>query len=178
MKIRGKLDGLDAAIQAVADFDAKAARKAARAGVDDATKIVLAAVKGKVPTDTKALKKSLGRKVKTYKRGAVVYGVVGPRRDAAGKPAKFRTERVRKGRKQAAVVNPANYAHLVEFGTRPHPIGIRASKAKGKRTGANHPGAAPKPFMRPGYAESKGPAAAAVKKRLADAAKAYRPGKG
>ncbi len=49
----------------------------------------------------------------------------------------------------------AFYAHMVEFGTQPHDI--RPKKAKALKIGGgyallmHHPGARPKPFMRPAY---------------------------
>lgn len=73
--------------------------------------------------ETGALKDSIGIKSKPYRRGKVIFGVVGPRNgfkrpDPSGKG--FR--------------DPRKYAHLVEFGT---------------------PKAAPVPFMRPAFAETK-----------------------
>ena len=57
------------------------------------------------------------------------------------------------------------YAHMVEFGTRPHSI------SKGGRGEANHPGVPPRPFMRPAIdAEAQSAVVAAgeyIKKRLA-----------
>jgi HK97 gp10 family phage protein len=47
-----------------------------------------------------------------------------------------------------AVISAGNsavrYAHLVEFGTKPHEVG-------GKYEGAEHPGTSPEPFFYPGY---------------------------
>lgn len=44
---------------------------------------------------------------------------------------------------------PRAYAHLVEFGTRPHSLKKRGSKEEGE--GAQHPGSTPAPFIRPAY---------------------------
>lgn len=55
-----------------------------------------------------------------------------------------------------------SYAHLVEFGTRPHAVGkgsilevFARSKAKKKQVGAMHPGSPPQPFMRPAFDSKK-----------------------
>jgi HK97 gp10 family phage protein len=103
---------------------------------------VLRAAKRLVPVDDKFLKKSLGRKVKSYKRSGNVVVLIGPRKG-------FKDEK--SGR------NPANYAHLVEKGTAPHvirPESRRALKIRGpdgdKFVGAViHPGTPPRPFLRP-----------------------------
>ena len=63
------------------------------------------AAKALVPVETKTLRKSIGKKVKTYPGG--IWGGVGPRTDT-----KF-TFFDEAGRKHKA----SNYAHLVEFGT-------------------------------------------------------------
>ena len=67
-----------------------------------ATTPVLKSAKQKAPVETGLLKKSLGKKLKKYKRNAVAVCIVGPR-------SGFKDEGT--GR------NPANYAHLVELGT-------------------------------------------------------------
>ncbi len=74
------------------------------------------------------LAKSLGTKTKTYRWSGTVFSAMGPR---SGFKAVLTDP---SGRKYVA--NPVNYAHLVEFGTRPH---------------GRHPGARPKPFMRPSF---------------------------
>ena len=63
---------------------------------------VLKSAKAKVPKRKGLLKKSLGRKQKSYPRNDVVYSMVGPR----------------KGFKDEEGNNPVNYAHLVEKGTK------------------------------------------------------------
>jgi len=79
--------------------------------------------------DTGLLAKSIGVTPKTYRVSGVFVGIIGPR----------------KGFKQLIGENkrprdPRLYAHLVEFGTKPHMI---------KNT--RHPGAKAKPFMRPAF---------------------------
>jgi hypothetical protein len=123
-------------------------KKAARKGMNQATKRVLAEAKANVPEDTKALKKALGRKVKVYQQAVI--GVIGARRDVKGKPRKYARE-VRRGgrRRKLEMVVPANYLLLVERGTRPHAVGKGSSLSRGEKsqTGSTHPGTKARPFM-------------------------------
>jgi len=65
---------------------------------------IVKAAKREAPKVSKALSKSIGKKVRTYK--GAVWGAVGPRTDE-----RYTVEY--EGRPRV----PANYAHLVEFGT-------------------------------------------------------------
>lgn len=76
-----------------------------------------------------------------------------------------------KGKKKGEVassgdINPRNYGHLVEFGSKPHTIRAKKGKAvmtpEGPRAQVQHPGTAPHPFMRPAYDEKSGEAVAVV----------------
>ena len=63
-------------------------------------------------------------------------------------------------KKKQGLIKPRQYAHLVEFGTRPHSLKKGDQLARGRRphvqTGpANHPGATAKPFMRPAFDTKK-----------------------
>lgn len=73
-------------------------------------------------------------------------------------------------------IYPKNYAHLVEFGTKPHEIRAKRGKFLGLPVGARkvvmHPGARPKPFLRPALAAKRFVAIEAIKnKMLAEAIK-------
>jgi HK97 gp10 family phage protein len=110
---------------------------------DAAMTPMLAAAKRKCPVETGVLKKSLGRKHVSYRGRGVQMVFIGP---LVG----FKDPGT--GR------NPANYAHLVEYGTGPHVI---PATPGGHRianqivAGAiHHPGAQPKPFMRPAFDEN------------------------
>ena len=61
-------------------------------------------------------------------------------------------------------VVPRKYAHLVEFGSRPHTIKI--PKRGERQITINHPGGAPKPYMRPALSAKRGEAIAAVTDEL------------
>lgn len=61
------------------------------------------------------------------------------------------------------------YAHLVEFGTRPHEIKASTGAMRFGSTitrAVNHPGTQPRPFMRPTADEKLGEAVAAVKAKI------------
>jgi HK97 gp10 family phage protein len=77
--------------------------------------------------DTGLLAKSIGKIQRTYKRAGVVMTIIGARKG-------FR--QVINGKPR----DPSLYAHLVEYGTAPH---------------GSHPGAAPKPFLRPAFDANK-----------------------
>ncbi len=190
MRVTARITGLDAAIEALRSLDRVIARKAVKDGVGDWAKATLAIAKENLKAnrsiDTRTLLKSLGWKVKTYtskKDGSkVVFGVIGPRRDRKGKPAKFRRVVVRRGSKKQSQAWPENYARLVEYGTDPHAIGSgdtlgkAKSKKKRRQTGRLHPGGAPKPFLRPAADATKGLAAGMVARRIDTAIKALQRG--
>ena len=70
------------------------------------------AAKRNAPKRFGILKKSIGKKVKLYSKNRVVWGAVGVR-------SGFKTYIA--GRN----INPRKYAHIVEFGAKPHRIGSR-----------------------------------------------------
>jgi HK97 gp10 family phage protein len=98
--------------------------------------------------DTGALQESIGVKVKPYKRGAVIFGIVGPRRgfkkpDPSGKG--FR--------------DPVKYAHLVEYGHHTKAASGKFGGAKKREKITAETATAyvlPQPFMRPAFAKTKG----------------------
>ncbi|KKL96984.1 hypothetical protein LCGC14_1838990 [marine sediment metagenome] len=96
------------------------------------------------------LRDSLIRKVKKYKSAGVVYVVVGPEN-------KLILVSTPDGGQRR--VNPANYSHLVEYGTTAHKIGAPTGGLKiGPlviRGTVDHPGAKAQPFARPAFDETK-----------------------
>jgi HK97 gp10 family phage protein len=113
-------------------------RKVTRQAVNAAATPVVKAAKAKAPQESGTLKKSLGKKVRTYKQTGTVTAIVGPRTDVEGE----HDGKVRK---------PKFYAHLVEGGH------IDES--------GNHVPA--KPFLRPAFDETQGQALGVMADKLA-----------
>jgi hypothetical protein len=94
------------------------------------------------------LGKSIKSRVVSYPNGTT-YGIVGPARDVVGD---YHGKRV----------VPANYSHLVEFGTKPHAIGKGSYlKREGRsrpqtQVGRVHPGAKPHPYRAVALAAAAG----------------------
>ena len=80
----------------------KAARKGLRGAMNAAATPISKAAKKNAPRESGLLKRSIGKRVKTYSSGTVA-AVIGARREVSGEY---------KGKKRV----PANYAHLVEQG--------------------------------------------------------------
>lgn len=151
MGLRTKFTLDDSAVAALAfrlnELSAKHAKKAIKKGIDAATKFVAADAKARVPRRTGLLKKSIGRRVQSYRGGTVVSGLVGPRRG-------FATV-LPSGKK----VNPAKYAHLVEFGRKvvvAKKALLLADRVEGVVFGKQVRAVAPRPFLRPAWDANKG----------------------
>jgi HK97 gp10 family phage protein len=120
----------------------KIQRKALRAGQTKASRIVIKEARAKVPVRFGLLKKSIGRRSKTYRKTGVVLSVIGPRRgfkkkrEGSGRKSRLGRWLARRGLIKSKVRHddPAKYAHLVEYGT------VRS---------------APKPFLRPAYEHNR-----------------------
>ncbi|HYE20977.1 MAG TPA: HK97-gp10 family putative phage morphogenesis protein [Tepidisphaeraceae bacterium] len=178
--------GAPAILRRLADIDKKVARKALREAINEATKPILKDAKAGVATDTKLLKKALGRKTKTFRGGLVATGIVGVRKQFKGKKGerqrtdKFRVKVGTDSQGRAVYMDPTNYAHLVEFGTRPHTIGAgdrlrrKGRSSKQIQRGFRHPGARPQPFIRPARDKNKSGTKAIVGRVLGNALKAQR----
>lgn len=148
-----KITGNDETIRRLKDASEKVGKKATRAIANQGSKLLLGEAKARVKVVSGLTRRSLGRKVKQYPSGIAV-GVVGPR-------AGFR-EPVKYGR-VVVTSDPRFTAHLMEGGTKAHPIGRGI-----------HPGTAAHPFLRPAL-ETVAPtidvaALNIVKNALADAA--------
>ena len=99
-----KLEGVQQLLKNLEQFSQTIQRRIVRKAVSAGSTPMLQAVKAAAPRETGLLKKSIGRKVKTYRNSGVVLVIIGPR-------SGFRTVIDDKPR------NPLMYAHLVEFGT-------------------------------------------------------------
>lgn len=163
-----KINGLDQLLATLKDVELAVKTKIVRRAMRHAGQIVLNAARSRVPTETGLLKQSLAIKYKYYPTSATAVAIVGPR-------TKFRRMVQRSSRvvkKYRILSNPSNYAHLVEFGTRPHALGrgsdrVRRSGRNGPQRGRMHPGAVAKPFIGPALASSRSAAIQAMTTELA-----------
>lgn len=83
----------------------KIERKANRSAINKAATPIVREAKRNVTIDTGLLKKSIGKKVRTYKAKKQVIAVVGPRKG------------FRETDENGNARDPAKYSHLVELGT-------------------------------------------------------------
>lgn len=134
------------------NLDKKGASAAVRAGGS----VMIKAIRQKAPVRTGTLRKHITQKVKTYSRTSTKVSIIG------AKSIKVPI-RVEDGLSKDGFVNkyanPANYFHLVEFGTKPHRITRKAGK--GSQT-IKHPGARANPFARTAWSRNSSPAKKAV----------------
>jgi len=130
-------------------------KKAMRAGATP----VAQAMNRLAPRRTRALKKSIGKKIKAYKASQNVIAIIGPRSDFMGLvtdqgPVWLRGKKAvgaakfRPGKR----LRPAKYAHLVEFGTRAHVIENWFGHTGTRKLIR---GARPQPFIEPAYRQAE-----------------------
>lgn len=100
-----QVHGVGELLAKLRDLDKRVRRKILRKAVNEPSKIVLAAMKAKVPVETGLLRKSLGRKVKVWGNG-VAFFIVGPRR---GFKKQVKTKLGKMMHR-----NPSKYAHLAD----------------------------------------------------------------
>ncbi|HON69156.1 MAG TPA: HK97 gp10 family phage protein [Phycisphaerae bacterium] len=148
----------------------KKAPAAARKALRKATGIVLRAARQMAPIDTRLLRRSIKSRVYVAKDKSAVLGEVYVDHN--------KTMVIRKSRKTASVADPYFYAHLVELGTKPHATGkdsqlwLQRPDKKGRggipgrQRGRYHPGAKPKPYLRPALEKNKSAAMAAIESTL------------
>lgn len=108
-------------------------------------KPIAKAIKADAPKVTGTMRRAQGHKVRKGRKGkSIAFAVIGAR-------TKVQTVTKKLGWTERKHV-PALIQHLVEKGTKPHPI---KRKVKGKTIVFRHPGAKPKPHMGPGFERSK-----------------------
>jgi hypothetical protein len=161
-------------------------RPAARKGVTAAAQVLAAEYKANVPVRTRSLKKAIGYKVGAKRSKAGYFAVVGARRDnrraiaqserdvAAGKRKRAikRYRRTVRYRGQDITVDPAKYAHLVEYGRRA--VTVRTKKVLSDGTvvyGKRVKSVPPLAPLRKALAASKGRCLAAQRQAFAAAAR-------
>ena len=131
--------------KALQGIPGRISQEAAFAALVEALLPVVNAAKARAPVESGDLKRSLGFTIKRYKKSKILLGIVGPLRG-------YGTG----GRE------PANYAHLIEYG---HRIarGGKLDRTDGRRVrrglfearGTDVGFVPPRPFMRPAWDETK-----------------------
>ena len=154
-----KLVGFKELEERLVGLGPKVAKRLLASAINSAAKPILEGARAGLTVRFGWLKRSLGVKLKTYKRtdSSTAVAVIGPRRGFRqiinGKP-----------------IDPANYAHLVEYGTAPHLIKPRLGTIKiGPafiRGAVHHPGAKKLPFLRPAFDTRKNESLEILKQKL------------
>lgn len=127
--IDGKFTGVADVMRRLRALPDKLQRKVKRKALEKATKPTLLAARRLAPKESGLLKKSVARKTATYKASGTIVAMIGPRRG-------MKRMVTREGRRWPRYADPVHYAHLAEYGTRPHALG------KGSRLARVGPGAA------------------------------------
>ncbi len=105
--LRFQITGQTELARALRGLSSEIQQQAAVHAMEQAMQPVVDAARQLAPVgDTGGLKRSIGFIIRKYKKGAIVFGIVGPRR-GFGVPDKT---------KKTGRTEPANYAHLVEYG--------------------------------------------------------------
>lgn len=161
------MTGLDEMVAKLSRLEPKQQRRALKRAVGKAGNEIVKDARKRVPADLGLLKLSLGRRDKVYRGSNTAVSVVGARTRFKGKKA----EAIRGAGGRASKARPANYAHLVEFGTSPHAIrgrgGFLAFAGIVTRV-VQHPGAKPRPFLRPAFSAKQQAALSVAAKSLRD----------
>lgn len=105
--IRFQITGATEIAKALQGLSSKIAQGIAMAAMETAVQPVVDAARNLTPVgETGELKRSIGFAVRQYRKGRLTFGVVGPRRGFGVADASTKT----------GTTDPANYAHLVEYG--------------------------------------------------------------
>lgn len=116
--VKVTVDGLAPLMTRLAALRQTERSKILRKAVNACSGVVLNAAKALAPRNSGLLKRSLGRRIRTYRRTGRVVGVVGPRTNMKSAVT------LKSGATRWA--NPTRYAHLAEFGRGP----VRVKKAR------------------------------------------------
>lgn len=158
--------GVNNVINALENVRRSMAAKILKQSMDAAMKPMPLLVKSNVPVSFGTLRDSIDKRVKRYTRGAidnaVVVGLVGPQNKYAETVAK---PNVFSFKANDTVQKPSKYAHMVEFGTKPHFVPFPGFGRKRTRTRGSlstrkytfrHPGTKAQPFIQPAFQQGKG----------------------
>lgn len=158
------LIGVDDLIARLRGLDDKLHNKVSRAALRYAAgpMITAAKINAKSSERTGQLRKSIGLKVGFSRRKKIWYVQIGPRYGFEVEREVYSEEL---GRNVKVRINPVNYAHLVEYGTKPHWLGKGQNTRKRTRSallralgggGGMHKGAEAKAYLRPAYDAKNG----------------------
>lgn len=135
--------------------------KALQAGLSEAIAPIREQAKVNVPKDSWALYRSLSSRVRSYRNGDYLLGMIGPLRhyEEQGRFLKRRKGQSEREytRENKGMVRPANYAHLVEFGhysAAATGLGAVAGTKNTRRRRGNFPVRSfvrPQPFLRSAF---------------------------
>ena len=130
-----------ALIRKLQDLPVKLQDRVLKSAAHNAMKPVLSAARSKVPVLYGLLKKALGIKSKLYRRNHTAIALAGARKG-------FGTEKTVEiaGKSMTTRRDPRHYSHLAERGTKAH---------EQPALKIQHPGAAPRPFLEPGFEQAK-----------------------
>lgn len=153
-----EVEGVEALLLTLSLLEKKVATQVLAAAVTKALAPYRSAARRRAPMATGLLKIAIANVVRRYKKGGmntIVVGVSGPRRNVGGKRASAIRAAGHENRE------PANYAHLVEFGTKAHTIlpgpTKKAITVNGQpKAVADVHGVKARPFMRPAWDSVKG----------------------
>ena len=134
-ELKMQLQGIDAMTKNLAQLGTRVAARGPSTAVRAAGAVIIREMRMRAPKATGSLKKSIGQKVKNYKRSGTVASIIG---------ARSKSYATAQGKR-----NPAYYAHLVEFGVKPHATGKK--KSFYRRGTGQHPGHRAQTFMRPAW---------------------------
>lgn len=120
--IRARVDGLQDILRKLDELPKKLRNKFLRRAVSDAAKLILWSARARTPRRFGILKKSLGRKVKVYRRSGTMVAIVGARvgfKQQVGTRVKASRASARypKAPGDPIYADPTKYLHLVELGT-------------------------------------------------------------
>lgn len=133
-------------------------KRGASAAVRAGGTSMIKAIRNRAPVRTGTLKKNITQKVKTYRSGNKV-SIIG----AKSVKVPIKVVDGLDGEIKSKYANPANYFHLVEYGTKPHRMTRKLGK--GKAT-FRHPGAKANPFARSAWSSNTSMAKRAVVSKL------------
>lgn len=146
MKVNIQIEGLEELKQRTDNLSKRRMSGIVRNAVTFGATPIAQAARRLVPQDTRQLRKSLAKKVKSY--GATAIAIVGVSKEGFKALVRSRKE------KRMVLRNPVKYAHLVEKGHRIAILGKLSRKGR-KGTGAAAGFVAPRPFIGPAYESTK-----------------------